>query len=623
MTILDLLRSLAYEADKFNQCVELILQLAESKDDVSIDDIIRNIIGSLFQPYLSGTHASLDQRLAVVRKTILSTSEKRRNLGFYMLAVALDGSPWLSSHMNDFGARPRNSGFQPNHNELVDWRNKFMDLAVELDRSGKQDIASSVRAVLAQMFRCLWDHPPVRKKLIEVARSFNDRQQWIEGWKVVRDTICFDVHEEIDSKESMLHSDKLESLEVELAPKCLLDKIKAYVLRGYDSWSLDDEFNEDEPHSEDKANLRLAEKSEKLGEEFALSGQPIALLGRDLLANNGESFLYDFGKGLAKGAMNVEGIWEELRDFLHQSSIENCNISLFRGLIEVVDRSNRSLAQGLLDQCLDEPLLRRNLVLLHPTMQYDTVDFNRCIKALDDPQANLAAYGHFLWKDTYSSLPKQCKIEVADRLLEIKGGETIVLFALSKWLGNKNFKHYSLDPKFLAIGLEAAKMRLRKNQQDPGGTADARMSRFIKAAFKYGGDKQGKVSWIDAVFDAIDANHGDLIGFSSTISVTARNMPIEFLERVFSGDEETETKRLRFVKQGRRVTEQGGRNRSPIEVIDIDVLINWCKMKDNLKVWTVVASGIYPWKIEKSDGLVKINKNAMKFLEQHLIKRIF
>ena len=611
-TILDLLRSLAYDADKFDRCVELLLQLVEATDDISNDKFARTKIFSLFQAYLSGTHASLNQRLAAVREAIRSTSEKRREIGFLMLSAALAGPPWSSSHMNDFGTRPRDSGFQPNHDELVDWRNKFMDLAVELDRSGKQDIASSVRAVLAQMFRCLWDHPPVRKKLFEVARSFNDRQQWIEGWKVVRDTICFDVHEEIDSKESMLH---LESLEVELAPKCLLDKIKTYVLRGYDSWSLDDEFNEDEPHSEDKANLRLAEKSEKLGEEFARSGQPIALLGRDLLTNNGESFLYDFGKGLAKGAMNVEGIWEELRDFLHQSNIENFNVSLLRCLIEVVDRRNRLLAQGLLDQCLDEPLLRRNIVLLHPSTQYNTVDFNRCIKALDDPQANLAAYGDILWKDKYSSLPKKCAIEIANQLLKIKGGETIVLFALSKRFSNKNFKQYSLDSKFLAIGFRAAKIRLRRNQQDRSGTVDVRMSRFIKAAFKYEGDKQEKVSWIDAVFDAIDANHGNLIGFNNTIDITARNMPSEFLERVFSGDEETETKRWHFVKQGRRVTEQSGRNRSPIEAIDIDVLIDWCKMKDNLKVWTIVASGIFPWKTNMSDGLVEISDVALKFLE--------
>ena len=614
-TILDLLRSLAYDADKFDRCVELLLQLVEATDDVSIDNIIRNIIGSLFQAHLSGTHASLNQRLSVVREAIRSTSEKRQEIGFLMLSAALAGPPWSSSHMNDFGARSRDFGFQPNHDELVDWRNNFMDLAVELDRSEKQDIASSIRAVLAQMFRCLWDHPPIRKKLIEVARSFNDRQQWIEGWKVVRDTICFDVHEEIESKENMLHSDKLQSLEVELAPKCLLDKIKVYVLSGYDPWSLDDEFNEDDPHSEDKANLRLAEKSEKLGEEFARSGQPIALLGRDLLTNNGNSFLYDFGKGLAKRALNVERTWEELIDLLHQFSIENFNVSVFRGLIEVVGRSDRLLAQGLLDQCLDEPLLRRNIVLLHPSTQYNTVDFNRCIKALDGSQANLAAYGDILWKDNYSSLPKKWAIEIANQLLEIKGGETIVLFALSKRFSNKNLKQYSLDSKFLAIGFRAAKIRLRRNQQDWGGTVDVRMSRFIKAAFKYEGDKQEKVSWIDAVFDAIDANHGNLIGFNSTIDITARNMPSEFLDRVFSGDEETETKRWNFVMQGRRVTEQSGRNRSPIEAIDIDVLIDWCKMKDNLKVWTVVASGIFPWKKNMSDGLVEISDVALNFLE--------
>ena len=607
-TILDLLRSLAYDADKFDRCVELLLQLAEATDDISNDKFARNIIFSLFQAYLSGTHASLNQRLAVVRGTIRSTSEKRQALGFLMLSAALAGPRWSSSHMNDFGARPRNSGFQPNHDELVDWQNKFMDLAVELDRSKKQDISKSVRAVLAQRFRRLCDHPPMRKKLFEVARSLNDRQQWIEGWKVVREVICFDIHEKIESGESLLHLDKLNSLEEELAPKCLLDKIKVYVFSGYGYWLLDDELDEDDMDSENKAKLRLAEKAKKLGEEFARSGQPISSLGQDLFSTNGEFFLYDFGKGLAKSAMNVEKTWEELIDLLHQSSIENFNVSLFRGLIEVVSRSNRQFTQRLLNQCLDDPLLCKSIVELHPSEQFDGVDFDRCIKALANPEVNRAAYGVLFRRKIYPNVQNQWLIELADRLLELDGGEMVILVEFSRMLRNTDSEMDSLRSEFYRIGLNAAQTRLHGDQHDLDGTVDRYMRRVVKAALTYEGNEEEKIAWIDSIFDLVDTRHGYLHYFDDTIRTTAENMTNEFLERVFSGDEETQKKRKNFIGQDKK-------DQFPLEAVNIDVLISWCRINENRGVWPVIASGIFPWKTNMSDRLVEISDVALKFLE--------
>lgn len=607
-TILDLLRSLAYDVDKFDRCVELLLQLAESTDHTDNYKFLKNIIFSLFQAYLSGTHASLDQRLAVVRQTIRSTSEKRRDLGFLMLTAALDGPSWFTSNMNDFGARPRNFGFQPNDEQLAEWRSKFIDLAVELDRSRDEDIASFVRTVLANKFRCLWGHQPIRTKLIEAARSFHYKQKWIEGWKVVRETICFDIHEEIESGESLSHLDKLNSLERELAPKCLLDKIKVYVLSGHCYWLLDDEFNEDNTDSEIKAKLRLAEKVKKLGEEFAHSGQPISSLGQDLFSTNGDSFLDDFGKGLAKSAMNVERTWEELIDLLHQSSIENFNVSLFRGLIEVVGKSDRQFAQRLLNQCLDDPLLRKSIVELHPSEQFDRVDFDRCIKALEDPEVNRSAYGVLFRRKIYPNLQNQWLIELADRLLALDGGEMVILIEFSRMLRNTASEMDSLCSEFHRIGLKAAKTRLHRDQPDLGGTVDGYMRRVVKAALTYEDNEEEKIAWIDSIFDLVDTRHGYLHYFGNTIRTTAENMTNDFLGRVFSGDEETQKNRKNFIGRGRE-------DQFPLDAVNIDILINWCKINEDRGAWPVIASGIFPWKTKMSDRLVEISDVALKFLE--------
>ena len=92
-TILSLLTSLAYEPGAFDRCIKLLLRVADFEDDSNNYDAVRDRIVRFFQAYLSGTHASLDQRAAVLRSTLNSNDDRCRNLGFRMLSTAWIGPP--------------------------------------------------------------------------------------------------------------------------------------------------------------------------------------------------------------------------------------------------------------------------------------------------------------------------------------------------------------------------------------------------------------------------------------------------------------------------------------------------------------------------------------------------
>ncbi|EAO9317171.1 hypothetical protein XQ55_26365, partial [Salmonella enterica] len=49
------------------------------------------------QPYLSGTHASLEQRITLLEKCLSSGMPQRRTLGLRMLSAGLSGSTWTGS----------------------------------------------------------------------------------------------------------------------------------------------------------------------------------------------------------------------------------------------------------------------------------------------------------------------------------------------------------------------------------------------------------------------------------------------------------------------------------------------------------------------------------------------
>ncbi len=63
-----LLRLLAYDAAIFERCATLLLKIAAGEDiDDNSGDSGRNVFVSLFALYLSGTHATVEQRLALLR----------------------------------------------------------------------------------------------------------------------------------------------------------------------------------------------------------------------------------------------------------------------------------------------------------------------------------------------------------------------------------------------------------------------------------------------------------------------------------------------------------------------------------------------------------------------------
>jgi hypothetical protein len=112
--------------------VPLLIRMADDEDESNNHDSAQGKIVRFFQAYLSGTHASLNQRIMLMNECFSSGVTGRRALGFKMLSTALEGSHWTGVGVNEFGARPRDYGSEPSYAELVDWRSAFIDVAVQL-----------------------------------------------------------------------------------------------------------------------------------------------------------------------------------------------------------------------------------------------------------------------------------------------------------------------------------------------------------------------------------------------------------------------------------------------------------------------------------------------------------
>jgi hypothetical protein len=607
-TILGLLVSLAYEPAAFDRCMHLLLRMANKEDPSNNRDSVMDKIVQFYQPYLSGTHASPEQRAAFIRSLVCSGDTNQRELGIRMLSTAISGPPWSGMGMGEFGARPRDFGYQPNGPQLVSWRSLFIEMAVEAGLDGDPSISGHARAVLAKSFRGLWHYSPIRGELIRAATTLNAQTPWVEGWKAVQSTISFDYRRIEETAGQIPIPKELTDLRDLLAPNNLLSTTRAYLFgETHDFSALDPEFDYRDTAKHDEAQRRISGTVADLGERFAISGMTVDQLGPELFSTNWMPFGRAFGAGLARGSDDLTGRWGEMTHTLRQTGLSNFNTAVMAGFIEESGRINQGIDRQMLDGCLDDPLMRSSMVLLHPTAEFTNSDFDRCLKALDQPDVSGWTFDPLLWRPEYSGVSADRRLHLANMLLQKPNGDFVVLQALGMMLHGAEKTKDTLGPDMRRIGLLASTSRL---QDRDGNTtmADHYMAAVLENCLAHDGSEPEKMIWLDTLFTIVDTRYGYGPDFEKAIQSAAAALPEEFLSRVFRGNDEQRDRRLGFL-------ERGGFHQPMLATADINRVINWCQVQADSFIWQGVATAISFLVESGDDKKVKVCRDCIQYVE--------
>ncbi|MFL9898028.1 hypothetical protein PQR71_07645 [Paraburkholderia fungorum] len=153
---LPLLRSIAYDPPLFERSAELLGRIAANCSREVDAKKASDIFVSLFTIYLSGTHATIEQRLNLIRRLLTSGVAKDRELGLGALHNALEGLHFHSSYQFNFGARSRNYGYQPDSRaDVIRWYSAALELIESLALTAPS-LKSELLTLLARQFRGLW-----------------------------------------------------------------------------------------------------------------------------------------------------------------------------------------------------------------------------------------------------------------------------------------------------------------------------------------------------------------------------------------------------------------------------------------------------------------------------------
>lgn len=625
-TITDLLASLAYEKSMFDRCIKFLIRISDFEDNSNRNRDIYNRISSFFNPYPSETHATPDQREAIMRDMIWDKNPKYQGLGLKILDAALSQPtdlPRYYWYMNEFGSRSRDGGYCPNNQQLIQWYQRFITVAVEASCDNDSNISHSARCILAKYLCYLWSQISLRDQLTGTIKRLNQHQYWIEGYEAILEHFIIYYKTSKEDKSNLIPA-SFKNLKNILEPKDLVNRILFFAF-GHDllhSYNVTvDSYYCNRINSKKPVAIRLTYIIEKLGEEFSQQNMNINTLGdkvfttiRTKLQAEGPA---SFGKGLATGSRNLKKTWQTLVNGFARCA-DNCTwtltyqrcwplVTVLSGFLEKVEQLDQPLLQQLLNQAANDDKLQTMIVNLHPRASFDCVALERCLRVLECPMVGPQMYGQLLYYEEYPDLPPDRMVTLAEKLLRKEGGYMTLVYALGEKLREKENSD-TLGMELRRIGLVAAAQIIR-NCDDTYGY---HVLVIVRNCLFFSKDDNEKDKWLDRIFTILDQEryrfrHNDIL--REAVQITASILLEHFLDRVFDEDD--------TVRDDLLLSEGNGIG-FPLAEAGTDRLIQWCKKRNESIVWYIIGKAIGFLTLEDTFSQASQLQKTKELTEQEL-----
>ena len=255
-------------------------------------------------------------------------------------------------------------------------------------------LSTQVRALLASELQGLWSYPRLRESLVDLATVLNEQQPWLEGWRAVRSIKHYDHRrkggtkflEKLDempeserpsdeeTKTYVLGAKLLDKLEETLKPERLVDEVRTYVLGvGHELVALDEEFAPGDNQSWQEANSRAAARACDLGTVVADEPYVMDELAQEFFTAEG-SHLAEFGRGVASKCDDLQGLWERLIEWLELAGDQARQCRVLCGVLGVIHNHDEPLVRQILDEAVQNRILRQFIVALHLSIPLERTD---------------------------------------------------------------------------------------------------------------------------------------------------------------------------------------------------------------------------------------------------------
>jgi hypothetical protein len=410
---LTLLNSLAYEEALFDRAVSLMIALI---CDSRIGTDEERSLTDLFQVCLSGTHASLEARKALVARTIEASDERVRKVGVKLLG-AMIRVECRGHSFPRFGSRRRNFGYWPEtRTGFTSWYEGSIDL---LGQAATESLVQDAAAdLLAKRFRNLWTSTiNCEDALIRAADSVASARPWFSGWIAIRNTLSSRTLARKGTDVS-----KLERLEKRLRPTDTLSLLQAHLTseRG-GAVDIAGDFDTFGVDGHEAAQTSTAAQAQELSEEVTRAGLEEQLIPAVVRREN--SWTDSIARGIYKGCDDKTLTWERLLSAYAAIDVQERSTLGLAEYLKECRASNPTLCEELLDNSMLDPRMGDSFPELQVLAASDS---ERSAKRLiESAERRMSASSfYFAWR---VPMPAGTFAALLNRISALPGGASIAL----------------------------------------------------------------------------------------------------------------------------------------------------------------------------------------------------
>ena len=590
-----LLRSLAYDPALFARSTALLAAVAEA-DASAHQSEAGSCFEGLFFVYLSGTHAPVDMRLAVVETQLRSANARGRELGLNALRAMLEAWHFSSGAQFEFGSRSRDYGYWPRTTrELQGWYAAVLKVA-EKYAVGKDTIATQVRTIIGRKFRGLWTKAGMYNDLDRVCHAIRRAGFWRDGWVGVKETLRFDAN-----GMSAKAKARLETLEKLLRPADLVQTVRSLVLaRSGGDLELDD-FDVNDDTDTATALQRRDSIAVALGVKTAGDEEAFKELLPEL--TRGSGLLWLFGKGLARGADDPDAVWQALTSEFTATEESARNSLVLSGFLDGLNASDPKHAARLLDTALADAVLGAHFPELQRAVLIDTRGVARLMQALD--KTPVRRFHVLAWGGASNPIAGSDLRALLQALAARPDGLRVATDILDMRLFSDHGQQKPLDPELIAAGRDLLDtLTFDKHERD-----DDKIGSLVGRCLKGQDGVKTAQRLCQRLMRAISARETHAYFHDRLVAKLFKMQPVAMLDALFAGSVAEKKIGLEIMHD---VTSMDKAN--PVDAVPQEELLAWCE-RDRSERYPVAASVVTLFRQEGGKSL-EWSETAQALLRQ-------
>jgi hypothetical protein len=567
------LRSIAYEPPLFERAADL-LRLIAIEGDSDIAKTAAGVHQSLFTMYLSGTHASIEQRTSVARKLILSVTPGNQTLGFGALSALLQSMHFTSSHDFQFGTRSRDYGLHPSTaSDVLHWYRTAFSLAASIACS-KTAEAEQAKRIVANHFRGLWSRVGLRDELTDLATRLTAGEDfWRDGWQSVKQTLNYD-----EKDKSSDNYARLSALQIRLQPRDLVQRVRGLALgHANPEYELDD-VDLGLPGTFATAMERRQAAVVALGEMLARDGNALHELLPEIVT--GPGLVWYLGEGLGRGADHPKAIWQQLASQLGETVGERVDTRVFSGMLQQIRERDPNLADELLELTLSTDPLAPYFPAIQSSIGIDQKGIDRLKRSLDLGRASIRSYHHLSLGRTITGADAANLASFVSALAAKPGGQSVAIDILQMqfFLDGQDRRPHA--PELIA---GARKLLVELDLSSDAHLEDYALGVVVKTCTSAEGGDVVARRFCEALAAAFKARDIYTYYHKEVLDALFKTQPIVALDVFFGDGDPPAGPTVRMIQTAS--TQQN----DPLEQLPIEVVLEWAS-RDPSSRYTALAA---------------------------------